>query len=154
MRNCRSLRVERIRPLPMEHSADSYFLGVLRECIDEEEISDDAGPRDIDWYIGLRAAQRFRSQYGRWPFGTSDEDILRRISETMLESWGISLDRVHSGIYSELVRSGGCEMHAMAAWLGGLGAQVCLKLCTSQYVPFNNSVLINGVSCSTHSWEL
>jgi len=54
----------------------------------------------------------------------------------------------------ELTRAGGCEPHVIASFMGGVGAQVALKVLLKQYVPLNNTLLYNGIHCSSATWKL
>ena len=36
-------------------------------------------------------------------------------------------------------------MHNIGAVMGGVGAQVCLKLIMHQYIPLNNTFVFNGI---------
>lgn len=58
------------------------------------------------------------------------------------------LDHVYS------VRQGATEMHNIAAYLGGVGAQEALKIIIKQYVPLNNTLIFNGIFCSSSSLSL
>lgn len=46
----------------------------------------------------------------------------------------------------EITRYGGCEMHVVAALIGGIGAQEAVKVLTQQYVPLDNTYVYNGVA--------
>lgn len=45
-------------------------------------------------------------------------------------------------------------MHNICAVMGALAAQEALKIVTKQYVPFNNTVIFNGIDCSMERHQL
>jgi amyloid beta precursor protein binding protein 1 len=61
----------------------------------------------------------------------------------------ISDDCVH-----EMCRYAGAELHSMASLLGGMVGHEVIKLVTHQYVPFNNTFIYNGITCSSITIEL
>jgi amyloid beta precursor protein binding protein 1 len=52
-------------------------------------------------------------------------------------------------------RYGACELHSVAAYMGGAAAQEVIKIITAQFVPINNTYIYNAIkqtSCSTELW--
>lgn len=114
------------------------------------------------FYLLLRAADAFHTQYNRWP-GSMDND---------LESDVPLLKQVLTGIVSELkpqpngglavkddmiyefCRYGGAEIHSVAAIIGGVGAQEAIKLITEQFVPLSNTFFYNGWNGTCMATEL
>jgi amyloid beta precursor protein binding protein 1 len=43
-------------------------------------------------------------------------------------------------------RYGASELHAIAAFVGGVAAQEAVKLITHQYLPLNNTFVYNGIA--------
>ena len=46
-------------------------------------------------------------------------------------------------------RYGACELHSVAAYMGGVGAQEVIKIITEQFVPLNNTYIYNGIKQSS-----
>ena len=51
-------------------------------------------------------------------------------------------------------RYGNSEVHSISAFLGGCAAHESIKLLTNQFVPFNNTMVYNGIKQSTTIYEL
>ena len=51
-------------------------------------------------------------------------------------------------------RYGASELHSIAAFMGGMLAQETIKIITGQFVPFNNTLIYNGMKQSTITVEL
>ena len=51
-------------------------------------------------------------------------------------------------------RFGGGEIHTISAALGGLAAQEIIKLVTSQLVPFDNTLILDGINCTSTTFEI
>ena len=52
------------------------------------------------------------------------------------------------------VRFGASELHNTAAFLGGVGAQVALKVILRQFVAVNNTVVYDGIFARQKALEL
>ena len=46
------------------------------------------------------------------------------------------------------------ELHNIAAFVGGVGAQEAVKIITHQYVPMNNTYIYNGIAGYGAFYEL
>jgi len=155
----------------------------MLEAEDEAEEEEDDGdedmeqappqrrlPNNVHWYLALRAADVFLATQGR-AAGTSakgpsapvsipeleaDFGTLQGIATQLLGTLGLSdvLDAPNAPTLGEVVRSGATEPHVTAAFLGGLAAQLGLKLLLKQYVPLNHTVLWNGLAASSTSYQL
>lgn len=51
-------------------------------------------------------------------------------------------------------RYGGCELHSVAAFMGGVAAQEIIKLLTNQFVPINNTLIYNAIKQLSVTVEL
>ena len=51
-------------------------------------------------------------------------------------------------------RYGGAELHTVAAFLGGIASQEIIKIITEQYVPLNNTLVLNGVTSTVATLTL
>jgi amyloid beta precursor protein binding protein 1 len=54
----------------------------------------------------------------------------------------------------ELVRGGGCELHVISAFIGGIASQEAVKVITHQYIPLNNTYIFNGICSCGSTYEL
>ena len=52
------------------------------------------------------------------------------------------------------MRSGSLELHSVASYLGGIGAQEAIKLMTKQYVPIDNCLFYSAISQSVQVHRL
>jgi amyloid beta precursor protein binding protein 1 len=122
-------------------------------------------PHNFYWYAGLRCVDEFQKLHGKFP-GLDDAswereaEELKGIIKQFVDKRGIYVSErdnerdILSKIAVELSRYGGCEPHVTAAFMGGMGAQVALKLVLKQYVPINNSLIYNGIHCSATTMQL
>jgi NEDD8-activating enzyme E1 regulatory subunit len=132
----------------------------------------------ILWYLSLLAADRFFSSSGRYP-GTGQthvdierdseavwlflQDIRDQLSPVSVNS-SENMDEEYTpdtarGLLTkehalEIVRVGACELHNIAALVGGIAAQEIVKLITRQYIPMNNSYVFNGITGVGATYEL
>ncbi|KAF8466212.1 hypothetical protein BDZ91DRAFT_725792 [Kalaharituber pfeilii] len=74
---------------------------------------------------------------------SSPPDFLGEEAEQKIEQW-----------IQEIVRYGGAEIHNIASMAGGIVAQEVIKVCTRQYVPVNNTTVLDGVGSKIQCWEL
>ncbi|GFR05999.1 NEDD8-activating enzyme E1 regulatory subunit [Trichonephila clavata] len=145
-KNAHCLRVIRGRAIKNEYNPETSNIQSLIADLEHEDS-------DIIFYILLRAVDKFHSEYCRYPGQTNDEvesDImkLKNYVSSLMNEWGcfpiMKDDYVH-----EMCRFGAAELHSVAAFIGGCGAQEVIKLITGQYVPFNNALTYYAVSQST-----
>ena len=54
----------------------------------------------------------------------------------------------------EITRVGACEIHNIAALIGGIASQEIVKIITKQYVPMNNTYIYNGIAGVGATYEL
>jgi amyloid beta precursor protein binding protein 1 len=142
---------------------------ISEALMDSYENSPNQTP--ILWYLTLMAADRFYARTRRYP-GSGDrilsqEDIDRDAEAVWLELQAIAeqfstneqqmelgeefivpsakslLSRDHS---VEITRVGACEVHNIAALIGGIASQEIVKLLTKQYIPMNNTYVFNGIT--------
>ena len=127
-------------------------------------------------YVVARAVDVFRETRGRYP-GTplstgpsnsedtnsttvnttcdvdADVEALRAIVETTLDAIGAEADRARTGalesMTTEAARCAGGEPHAVAAVLGGVGAQEVIKLVTDQFEPEAHTLVYDAAKAVT-----
>ena len=83
-----------------------------------------------------------------------DGNTLYALLNTMLKTWQLDEKIVDKSHAEEMVRYGGCEMHTIAAIVGGVASQEIVKLITHQFVPLNNTYIFNGISGEAAVFEL
>ena len=134
----------RMKPLEAELSTLHFNRDLFDMSLDDEDS-------DLAWYVMLRAAERFNAKNSRYPLPT-DVPKLTVCVEELLSEWGI-VGKIKEGCVIEMCRYGGCEIHSVSAFIGGLAAQECIKLVTNQYIPINNTVIYNAIRSTTLSFE-
>jgi len=151
-KNVQSLRVVRARPLAQEYhkdTANSSYIG--------SELDDPSS--NMQFYVLLRAADRFNEIHKRYP-GWTDEQVLQDISGLkeivvgLLHEWGVDENAVPETSIHEMCRFGASELHNVAAFVGGVVSQEVLKVITQQWVPLNNTFLYNAMNSSTSQFQL
>ncbi|KAH6564511.1 hypothetical protein BASA50_001474 [Batrachochytrium salamandrivorans] len=144
-KNASTLRLIRFRSIESE-----YANSLAGTYVDDENIA---------YYWLLRAVDRFRDVYERYP-GSCIQDI-----DTDTQSLGVLVSQLHqennvSGVTinldqtSEIVRAGGCELHNIASIIGGIASQEAIKLLTGQYTPVDNTVIFNGIRSAFSVFKL
>jgi amyloid beta precursor protein binding protein 1 len=73
-------------------------------------------------------------------------------------SWVSGIDlfitQVSDALLSAVCGWGAREHAAVAAIIGGIGAQECIKLLTQQYTPLDNTLVYDSASAEAHVWKL
>ncbi len=62
--------------------------------------------------------------------------------------------QLNDDLVAEMVRFGACELHCVAAVMGGMGAQEAIKLLTGQFVPPEGTVIYNAMASTTSVFAL
>jgi len=105
------------------------------------------------WYVGLRAVYQYQQKHGKFPGSNqnaSKEELEKEAAEvhqfafSLLKSHGVNHE-LDISYAKELTRFGNSELHAVSGILGGVGAQEVIKLITQQYIPMNNTWVLNGI---------
>jgi len=121
----------------------------------------DEGPA-ASFYLLLRAADAFHSQYNRFP-GAMDNDIesdvplLKQCAHQLLAELRTQASTplaIRDDLVVEMCRYGAAEIHSVAAIVGGVGSQEIIKLLTSQFVPLNNLYVYNGLDGTSITAEV
>ncbi|KAK4845131.1 hypothetical protein QYF36_001246 [Acer negundo] len=140
-RNSRKLKVCRYRLIEDEFSNPS--ITELQKYLTDEDYSVAVG-----FYILLRAADRFAANYNCFPGefeGPLDEDIsrLKTTAVGVLSDLGCNGSTVTEDLINEMCRFGAAELHAVAAFIGGIASQEVIKLITKQFVPISFQDLLH-----------
>ncbi|VFQ62173.1 unnamed protein product [Cuscuta campestris] len=142
-KNARKLEVCRYRSLEEEFSSPAQ--PELQKYLTDEEYS-----VAVSFYILLRAADRFYANYNKFPGqldGEMDEDIsrLKTTAISLLNDLGCNGSTLAEDLINEMCRYGAAELHAVAAFIGGVASQEVIKLITRQFVPMRGTFIFNGI---------
>ncbi|KAG8642292.1 hypothetical protein MANES_12G066600v8 [Manihot esculenta] len=142
-KNARKLKVCRYRPIEDEFNNPS--LPQLQKYLTDEDYSMAMG-----FYILLRAVDRFAANYNSFPGqfdGAMDEDIsrLKTTAVSLLSDLGCNGSPLTEDLINEMCRFGASELHAVAAFIGGIASQEVIKLITRQFVPISGTFIFNGI---------
>ncbi|CAL5403458.1 unnamed protein product [Camellia sinensis] len=104
----------------------------------------------VGFYILLRAVDRFATNYNSFPGqfdGEMDEDIsrLKITAVGLLSDLGCNGSTLTEDLINEMCRYGAAELHAVAAFIGGIASQEVIKLITRQFVPMSGTFIFNGI---------
>lgn len=142
-KNARKLKVCRYRLV--EDEFNSPILSEFQKYITDEDYSVAVG-----FYILLRAVDRFAANYNSFPGqfdGAMDEDIsrLKTMAVSLLSDFGCNGSTITEDLINEMCRFGASELHAVAAFIGGIASQEVIKLITRQFVPMSGTFIFNGI---------
>ena len=154
--------------------------GTIKEAI--MDTYEDPKQTPILWYLALKAADKFHSKTSRYPGQGEDGNSLDNIGrdaesvwlelqtlaatgdedngdDAMMEEDGgwspPSLKSLLSKDHAlEITRVGACEIHNIAALIGGIASQEIVKIITKQYIPMNNTYIYNGIAGVGATYEL
>ncbi|KAK8967710.1 NEDD8-activating enzyme E1 regulatory subunit [Platanthera guangdongensis] len=103
----------------------------------------------VSFYILLRAVDRFVTNYNRFP-GVFDNEIdddisrLKTIAVGVLGDSGLHGSTLSDDLVNEMCRFGGGEIHAVAAFIGGVASQEAIKVCDHIPYDFKTSGICTG----------
>ncbi|XVE74469.1 hypothetical protein DITRI_Ditri12bG0019500 [Diplodiscus trichospermus] len=142
-KNARKLKVCRYRPVEDEFNNPS--LSELQKYLTDEDYSIAVG-----FYILLRAVDRYAANFNSFPGqfdGGMDEDIsrLKTTAISLLNDLGCNSLILTEDLINEMCRFGAAELHAVAAFIGGIASQEAIKLITIQFVPMSGTYVFNGI---------
>jgi len=154
-RNSLLLKVIRYRSLDDElfHPIVENLQGVMMDFL--QEVPE---PGNGIWYILLRATERFYTEHKRYPGTRKDyaEDYysLKTHVEALLKEFSLEPNTISDEPLFELCRFGNCQIHSIAAFVGGVTAQEAIKLITKKWIPLNNTFIYNGIKASSSFIEM
>jgi len=149
-RNAAFARCYRSKSVEQEINSKRY------ESINQVDQDDDF----LQFYVLLRAADRFYAEHGRCP-GASIDGVesdqlfeadmaqLHQFSSLVAVEIGLPSGFVKSDLVSEMTRFAGAELHSIASLLGGVVAQEVVKIISRQFIPLENTFIFNGIKCSS-----
>ncbi|KAL9273000.1 NEDD8-activating enzyme E1 regulatory subunit AXR1-like protein, partial [Drosera capensis] len=102
------------------------------------------------FYCLLRAVDRYAANFSSFPGqfdGEMDEDIsrLKTIAVGLLSEIGCNGVTLSEDLIYEMCRYGAAELHAVAAFIGGIASQEIIKLITKQFIPMRGTFIFNGI---------
>jgi len=127
-------------------STEEGGVDLAEEASDEESL--------IQWYLALRAAEKFRAERGHLPGAlcgdgeaalSSDVAALTVMGTSLVDSYKVEGVTIDPKMLEEVVRYGGCELHTTSSVLAGIASQEVIKLLTKQYSPLNNTLIYDGL---------
>uniref|UniRef100_A0A060SZD4 NEDD8-activating enzyme E1 regulatory subunit n=1 Tax=Blastobotrys adeninivorans TaxID=409370 RepID=A0A060SZD4_BLAAD len=133
-KNAKFLKVVRGHPIVRDTSQLSY---------NYTEDSDDL----FHIYVGLQAYKAFVESNGRAP---GVDDSLSSEAQSILKHFDHSEVFPHTDkILEEIKRAGGSQLHNIASFLGGTGAQEVIKAITHQYIMMDGTMVYDGIGGKT-----
>ncbi|TPX48569.1 hypothetical protein SeLEV6574_g01971 [Synchytrium endobioticum] len=121
-----------------------------------DQLLEDADS-NLKYYIIFRAVDLFYETHSYYPgVAEYETDVpkLKKATQTVLTKMGLVGKSIKDDDIQEIVRAGGSELHTMAAILGGAVSLEVIKLITHQYVPLNNTTIINMIKAQTETYVL
>lgn len=154
------IRVMRYRSIADEcaNAAGSTYL----ENVEMDGAADPSQANSaLSYYTLLRAADRFQAEHGWFPGEREDsrEDDMRLlkdcVSKVMSEIGGsrLSSSALWCDETTEVMRFANGELHNVASYLGGVAAQEAVKIITRQFVPLNNTLIVNFATMKSASFQ-
>jgi amyloid beta precursor protein binding protein 1 len=151
-KNAAFIKVCKFRPIEEEYA-------VTAGMMQGPPLGSDDPQDPLPWYLMIRIADAFRTKHGRYP-GMFDDQVesdvkaLRDVANTFLAARGLQPSLIKDDVLHEISRYGATELHNIAAFLGGVAAQEVIKLISHCFVPVNNTLVFNGIGCSTKTFAL
>ncbi|EYU34031.1 hypothetical protein ABFS82_13G014900 [Erythranthe guttata] len=142
-KNARKVKICRYRLIEDEYSSPVHL--ELQKYLTDEDYCVAVG-----FYILLRAVDRFAANCNRFPGqldGEMDEEIsrLKTTAITLLNDLGCNGSTLTEDLINEMCRYGAAELHAVAAFIGGIASQEVIKLITRQFIPMSGTFIFNGI---------
>jgi NEDD8-activating enzyme E1 regulatory subunit len=113
------------------------------------------------YYMLMRAVDGFRAERGRFPGdlkGAEDEDVrllrdgLAKVKSEFGGGGSLATASLWCDETEEVVRFANGELHNVASFMGGVAAQEAVKILTRQFVPLNNTMVVNFANMTTASF--
>jgi len=164
-RFCKSgVRIEAYKMGRLEDEMKRDFGDYEHVDVDDLEADWEEEKKDFDlhpfkFYLLLRVAESFRREHGYYPGWTDDtykhdRGAVRAHMQKVLTTSNLDDDFLNDKHAMEIVRYGAGEIHAVAAFIGGVVAQEATKLITHQFQPLENTFLYNALDGSSLTFNL
>lgn len=143
-KNIRDLRLISTDPISEEYTQKTCNL-----------IADDNDDYHVTIELCLSASDVFFSTYSRLPGRDYVEADINKLKDCVKKTVGNACNQLKSldQCLYEVCRSGGAELHATSAFIGGCIAQEVIKLVTNQYVPVDDTLVYDAATASTKSFR-
>lgn len=150
-KNVAFVKLIRCTSLEDEYNPATFKSDNIGYMLDDED-------NDSINYVMLRACSQFFSEFNYFPGYydsslESDASKLKLIIMKLLQEWNIA-SQPKTDYIQEYCRYGGCELHTVAAYMGGVGSQEVIKLLTKQFVPADNTYIYNSIKQSSITLQL
>jgi len=100
------------------------------------------------------AILQFNQEHCHYPDGENGDADKSAIFEILFKDSSLPRNTNHYDPYvQEILRSGNMELHSVAAYLGGIGAQEVIKVLTRQYVPIDNTLFYSAISQLVQTYQ-
>jgi NEDD8-activating enzyme E1 regulatory subunit len=153
------IRVIRYRSIAEEatNAAGSEFL----EAVDRHGAADASNANSVlSFYPLIRAADRFHAEHGWYPGQRRESmtDDLRLFRDCVAKVKGefggaLSSSSLWCDEAEEVVRFANGELHNVASYMGGVAAQEAVKIITRQFVPLNNTLVVNFSNLTSATFQ-
>ena len=109
------------------------------------------------WYFGLYAVDKYVEEHGEDPGSDSISEIaikwIVECASKRMTEYGLDGSLFNDSHGKELIRYANCKLHNIGATMGGVISQEAIKIITHQFVPMNNTFMLNGITCTGMSFE-
>ncbi|CAN8070647.1 unnamed protein product [Agarophyton chilense] len=157
-KNVHSIRVLSTKSLKEE--LNDWNLDAFKEAaMLEGGLDASTNGKASPYYAILRAVDRFHRQNGRYP----GSDAVMKDNDLALMHGYVSQIKDELGLQSnsglwrdeteEMVRYANAELHNVAAFMGGIAAQEITKIVTQQFVPLDNTLVVNMAEQSSTTFS-
>ncbi|GJR38903.1 probable phospholipid-transporting ATPase 4 [Tanacetum coccineum] len=121
---------------------NSPFLPEMQKYLTDEDVA-------VGFYILLRAVDRFATNYNTFPGqfdGAMDEEIfiLKTTAVGLLSDLGCNGSTLTEDLINEMCRYGAAELHAVAAYVGGVASKEIIKVLSRHTKIYIILEFING----------
>lgn len=147
---CKHARHLRVIRTPKLQDDVSSGAATLRAVLSSE----DSNANGSMYVVLMYAIDKFYRQYQRYP-GLHDDDMeddvgaLKAAAAAVMTEAGVTGVTICDDVVVEMVRCGASELHIVGAVMGAMVSQEAIKLITKQYVPFEGTLVYNGMQCTT-----
>ncbi|EEB08780.1 NEDD8 activating enzyme [Schizosaccharomyces japonicus yFS275] len=109
----------------------------------------------VPWYFAFRCFDIYKERYNSSPDASLTSSIHKyeEIACEFMKSLGQSPTQSVCNACREISRSAGAEIHSVSAFIGAIAAQEAIKFLTRQYIPLNNTCLVDAAHARTESFS-
>ena len=132
---------------------DEICQSLVEHKIQETLLShqDDGG---LNVYLCFRGLHAFLNKSGNTVVQPEERNFYYTAIDEVMKSCGVDHLEKPKRTIEEMLRGNLAEFHAMASVMGGIAAQEVIKIVTSQFVPVDNTLVMNNIESVTVSIKL